>query len=882
MKYGAAKRGTAGIYAGKGVVRKNDYSEAEFELTKIRRCQLSRGLASLSLVPPQNPHLLDFPPVNLLRHFPNSQALQRESSMAPRARIVHNGKKQAAITPEVPLPNVDDPPEQGLRRSKRSKNSAQQDETTEMDVDTQDVGAVEKGQPSKRKQAAGAGKKTPATRKRANTSDLPAAAPKKVKPADKAGVKKAAKRGAQAAKDDGMDSSEDQIEVVETFADLQMDVEEGEEDDKADDEDSEEGTDDEADAAAEDASDASDYDEGDEKFSNGGDDSEEEGDGEGRRPAVVGTDAAPTKTKAKVAGARKKKNASDQLALAVPTFVEADAEEAPQVTRATVGSHKRATRVVSSDTESGEDNPRQTLQPTLPKRNKGAEAGASASTVTTPASSAPKDIEVVHWQIKGPGAGKVKSKQKAKKASGLPPTNPAPETSQATTASSLQVAPAPTAPAALVPASQAAPAPTAPAAIAPASQAAPAPAAVAASPAQGSRASSAARSQAANAKPNAKVTRSAVATQEKAVIAVAGQDIGDQPGEEMAADEPEDVKPAIGAFTSGTHESWPTDTDLVPGFGGGIGNLGDQKPTVQPVITQANTRELFLVLAFKDFIPEDQSYRNELVREALINAADTLGEQIIAARLRQSKPYATKMGGIPIGRMSTMRGEIKKKAMQSIAAEYNFAGFGGPEKLAVGIAEITSHPKYTHIFPGDHTKRSYDKSLPFCHSAIIASIRATHFVKRPYARLPVSKLTSSITTGPEAEELELPAPLIAFHAVATFASLKDWQAGTLNVLQFDTDAEGPGSIRLAYKEHMVTLRNMKENNLKGYHLITHYLYMMAAFVLSLDDFSTFSLTDFWYSGLIVEDSMDSATSTQANPEVDMKNIGSSLKLQRCS
>ncbi|KAI0065023.1 hypothetical protein BV25DRAFT_1914157 [Artomyces pyxidatus] len=781
------------------------------------------------------------------------------------------------------------------RRSKRQKGAAQDEETINMDVDARDEGAELQGSSLKDQQTGSKKSTARGSRKRANTSDLPPAAPpKKPKAVAKNTAPASEKTTRGKSKGKQRDSSEDSVVVVETFSQLQVEGEgsAAEEVDGENESDSEDATDKEMPhvvTVSEDSADASEYEEGDEKF--GGSDDEDEGDKEGR--AVAAKKSSSSQAKAKGAGGtRKEKNTEVQMSIAVPTFVQdSDEEQASErqkrVHHATSArpSHKRVTTVMS-DTESGEDEgdePR-VLQPTLPKRTNATPAGESGTTL----SHQTKDLDVIHWQIKGGKRRKQKAKQVRHKL--LTYKFPLTAVSQSAHPERFVVwsvirlkAPEPTQddagtskpPGGTTSAKPAVPTaaqvvvPTATQVVVPTTTQSSAPA-----PTQSVDLStqptfptakvaptthSAAALQAAHSTSDPGASREAIGAAAQGVDAQADALLTDA----METAGPRDVKPDVNALTLESHDGqWPAETDLLPATGA-LGNLGDQKAAVQPVLTQANTRELFIVMANNHFIPSDTGYRNELIREALIKAADVVGEEVVAARLRASKPYATRMASIPAARMSIMRGKIKEKTATSVAAEYNFAGFGGLDKLALGIAEITSHPTYTHIFPGDHTIRKYDKALPFCHSAIIASIRASHFVKRPYARLPKDTLKSSITTGIEAEELELPAPLIAFHAVATFASLKDWQNGTHNVLIFDTDADCLGSIRWAYEKHMTTLRNMRRNNPKGYHLITHYLYMKAA-------------------GLIVEDeSTDPAAAggEEGNPEVDMANIGLSLKLR---
>ncbi|KAI0066769.1 hypothetical protein BV25DRAFT_1835722 [Artomyces pyxidatus] len=328
----------------------------------------------------------------------------------------------------------------------------------------------------------------------------------------------------------------------------------------------------------------------------------------------------------------------------------------------------------------------------------------------------------------------------------------------------------------------------------------------------------------------------------------------------------------------------PLDIELRPVDGGKIGIMAIQMAPVKAVLKEANTIQIHRVLCWSHFMATDLTYRDELVREALIAAAKKLGQRQVEERLREDLQYATRLGAIPRDRMSSTRNEIKGRISRAIAVNYQFAKYGTKAKLAQGVAHITEAPIYRYIFPGDHIVRpattrhllpqilltklqtsNYDKTALFCHEAIINSMRETYFKKK---RLPEKWYSSSITQGEEASELELPAPMVVFHAVATLACLKDYQTGSFISLPFltaDGDDEKAGaSYGEAYKDHMTTLLNLKRTNLTAYHTLMHYLYMAV-------------------SGLVMEDDHADPSSGAAgisNPEVDLANVGANLKLRR--
>ncbi|KAI0056263.1 hypothetical protein BV25DRAFT_1921091 [Artomyces pyxidatus] len=330
-----------------------------------------------------------------------------------------------------------------------------------------------------------------------------------------------------------------------------------------------------------------------------------------------------------------------------------------------------------------------------------------------------------------------------------------------------------------------------------------------------------------------------------------------------AEDEDEDVKPDI-------KPSIPSSVKLVDielrVIKGKLAGVAEQTEPVKVVMKYANTRELHRILCWVHFMPRDLVYKDELARGALIVAMEKLGQRQVEAQLRADQPYATLMGSLTKDRMSSIRNDLLERTGKVDPAAYDFTKYGSKEKLALGVGFLMKRPGYRYIFPGKHIHitDNYDTTSPFCHKGMIAALRATYMGNKPKVRLPRKLFTSSIAEGPRSLEPELPAPMVAFHAVAVLANLKDWQNGVEIPLHFNTSDNSDDSYNTAYKNHMSTLVALKRENPDSYHDVMHYLYMAASNLIP-DDESADPVTD---------------VASVANPEIVLATVGANLKLRR--
>ncbi|KAI0055802.1 hypothetical protein BV25DRAFT_1921536 [Artomyces pyxidatus] len=577
----------------------------------------------------------------------------------------------------------------------------------------------------------------------------------------------------------------------------------------------------------------------------------------------------PAKTK----GARDKcSSAREQLELAVPTFEPTKGKAAGTNATASVSSRKGARSAAApdrderalaptSDSESGDaSKPRRKA---LPKRVK--PTTATSATLTTDGASnngteaAARVTSTGQNQKTSSGAKKTQTSSVSKSGSKMPANSPkTPASATKTGASASKNA----TPATKMPAGNAAGVQHSgsPATIASAKS-------VRANPARSSKSQSTPKTAASAGWEEGREIELLEEEEEEVEVEIRDEEQSDNANADGGEEDEGVDEPSNANTTPSTNRSTPSaplDIELRPLTGGKIGNLGDQKAPVKAVLHEATTKQLHLVLGWTNFMPKDLAYRIELSRQALIAAAKKVRQVEVETRLREDEAYATRLGGLVRDRMSSIRNELKARASKKIAEHYEFAKYGGKDKLALGIANLTKAPGYLYIFPGNSFTERYEKEALFCHPAIIQGLSDSYLGKRPKARLPTKWYTSSIKEGEGSEEPEVPAPMLAFQAVATLACLKDHQSGSHVAIAFHTSDDAEDSYGEAYKNHMTTLLGLKQKNPDGYHTLMHYLYMAA-------------------SGLVMIDEHTDPASTSGgieNPEVDLTKIGSTLKLRR--
>ncbi|KAG5654009.1 hypothetical protein H0H81_008318 [Sphagnurus paluster] len=83
----------------------------------------------------------------------------------------------------------------------------------------------------------------------------------------------------------------------------------------------------------------------------------------------------------------------------------------------------------------------------------------------------------------------------------------------------------------------------------------------------------------------------------------------------------------------------------------------------------------------------------------------------------------------------------------------------------------------------------------------------------------MSRFTSSIKTGPQSLEYELPVPMVCTIATAAHASITDWNTGFLKKSEFNAD-----EFEDVYRGHEMFLSNIRNDRPAAYHRLMADLY----------------------------------------------------------
>ncbi|GLB46018.1 hypothetical protein LshimejAT787_5800030 [Lyophyllum shimeji] len=82
-----------------------------------------------------------------------------------------------------------------------------------------------------------------------------------------------------------------------------------------------------------------------------------------------------------------------------------------------------------------------------------------------------------------------------------------------------------------------------------------------------------------------------------------------------------------------------------------------------------------------------------------------------------------------------------------------------------------------------------------------------------------ARFASSIPSGPQALELEVPLPMVCTIATAVYASINDWSSGFLKKSEFNAD-----EYEDVYRGHEMFLNNIRTSKPGAYHRLMADLY----------------------------------------------------------
>ncbi|KAG1733126.1 hypothetical protein EDB19DRAFT_2041291 [Suillus lakei] len=256
--------------------------------------------------------------------------------------------------------------------------------------------------------------------------------------------------------------------------------------------------------------------------------------------------------------------------------------------------------------------------------------------------------------------------------------------------------------------------------------------------------------------------------------------------------------------------TWPVFTDLVYSADGSI-NLKAQNTRIQNVL-KAAMFELKKASLFDNALPNITQKRT-MALEAVHTAAGKCKEYAISKRMKHDFDYALALAGIPEGRLSSFRTNLKKLAHQIVVSH-----FALQKGCADKVEDLLKSHKY--IFPTD-AKGKVLGDQPFCDDATIDTIRLSFFDGED--SFGSQCRDDFVSVLEENNEPELPVAMVCLIATMIYAILKDWSSGNppsnAQVKSFNASSHVG-----VYKAHQATLNRIFEGSMKKYHALMARLY----------------------------------------------------------
>ncbi|THH20200.1 hypothetical protein EW146_g1112 [Bondarzewia mesenterica] len=293
-----------------------------------------------------------------------------------------------------------------------------------------------------------------------------------------------------------------------------------------------------------------------------------------------------------------------------------------------------------------------------------------------------------------------------------------------------------------------------------------------------------------------------------------------------SSDGEEDVKPqARDRPKTQAVVKWPSSTDVVKNNGKVL--MTNQTGAVRKVISLACTLYVPMFLCFDYAFPAPDA-RDANIFGALIDSAESLKATEISERLVADPDYVDLMATIPDERIPSFRNKFKRLGIEVIK-DGAFSFHDIPDaKFISTIAALLNNEKY--IFPGNALNGKFKFTQPFCHPSIAAVIRKAFFVpdppSKPLATFAPDSFKSSISTGTEADEPELPRAMVALAATVVGSGIEEYQSGRVRK-SIDFSYNSYGAEGKPYTTHMKLLNKMHKENVSGYHKIMHHIYVQA-------------------------------------------------------
>ncbi|KAF8065172.1 hypothetical protein FPV67DRAFT_1628477 [Lyophyllum atratum] len=269
------------------------------------------------------------------------------------------------------------------------------------------------------------------------------------------------------------------------------------------------------------------------------------------------------------------------------------------------------------------------------------------------------------------------------------------------------------------------------------------------------------------------------------------------------------------------NSAWPLQAHYVPPPPGSRNLALTAQPAPVHALIKAAIRQVTGDALVVDAYPSPATI-DDYFCQLLIGIAKDLGFLALSDRIAIDKALCDYISRLLATRLSNVRCGAKKITLPKIETSYSLEGTNQERQEMVKRFLTTGDYIYPRTGP---TNNLVHRTKPFHHPMIISSIREYYFsgTRGSIATKHASRFTSSIETGPQALELEIPLPMVCTIATATYASIEDWSSGFLKKSEFNADAYED-----VYRGHELFLNNIRTNRPGAYHRLMADLYKEVA------------------------------------------------------
>ncbi|KAH9975423.1 hypothetical protein BGW80DRAFT_1250991 [Lactifluus volemus] len=253
-------------------------------------------------------------------------------------------------------------------------------------------------------------------------------------------------------------------------------------------------------------------------------------------------------------------------------------------------------------------------------------------------------------------------------------------------------------------------------------------------------------------------------------------------------------------------------------------SLNHQPPLVRALIKPAIHYMVGETLFRNAYIPlPDQE---AFIRGLLTRLASSISSQALQDLVHEDERFVWLVTQLLLTRVSNIRGQVKKAVMPKV--ESLFAIPHDSEECKTYIKEILKTGDYIYPFreASNHEFHFFktlttfpqngavNRTAPFKHPIILSTLRDFIFSasRGSIAERHPKRFTSSITSAPQCDELEIPGSLV-------HASLQDWSGGFLKKTEFNAEM-----FEDVYRGHELFISNIRQTNIRKYHRLLSNLY----------------------------------------------------------